>query len=160
MLIKTLVEDTSISPELSSEHGLSIYIEANHRKILFDTGASNLFLQNANKMGVTIKDVDIAIISHGHYDHGAGLRTFLEENEKACVYLHNRAFDPYFSIIRDKDPVNAGIDPSLKPHERVKLTDGNLLIDSEMELFSGVIGREYFSSCNVIPIMSSVDFIS
>ncbi len=148
MLIKTLVEDTSISPELCSEHGLSLYIEANHRKILFDTGASNLFLQNANKLGVTIKDVGIAIISHGHYDHGGGLRTFLEENEKACVYLHKEAFDPYYSILCGKDPDNAGIDPSLKIHGRVQLTDGNLLIGSEIELFSGVIGREFFSSCN------------
>jgi len=157
MLIKTLVEDTCISPELSSEHGLSLYIEANHKKILFDTGAGNLFLQNANKMSVTIKDVEVAIISHGHYDHGGGLRAFLEENEKACVYLHDRAFDPYFSIIRGKDPVNAGIDPSLKLHERVKLTDGNLLIDSKMELFSGVLGRECFSSCNDSLYMEPAD---
>jgi len=148
MIIKTLVENTTDSPLLESEHGLSIYIEANGRKILFDTGAGSLFLQNADKMGVDIKDVDVAVISHGHYDHGGGLKVFLEENEKACVYIHKKAFDRHFSKLRGGDPVNAGIDPSLKLHERLKLTDGNLLIDYETELFSGVLGREYFSSCN------------
>ncbi|MDD3168045.1 MAG: MBL fold metallo-hydrolase [Eubacteriales bacterium] len=148
MIIKALVEDTTISPELSSEHGLSLYIEANDKKILFDMGAGSLFLENAEKMGVRIQDVEVAIISHGHYDHGGGLKTFLEINKKACVYVHKSAFDSYFSIARGEAPVNAGIDPSLKPHERVRLTDGNLLIDSGLELFSDVTGREYFSSCN------------
>ena len=143
MIIKTLVEDTTDSPLLESEHGLSIYIEANDKKILFDTGAGSLFLQNAYKMGVRIKDVDVAVISHGHYDHGGGLQAFLEENEKACVYIHKKAFDRYFSKMRGGNAVNAGIDPSLKSHERLRLTDGNLLIDEETELFSSVFGREY-----------------
>lgn len=45
MIIKTLVENTSVSKDLGSEHGLSLYIEANGRKILFDVGASELFLK-------------------------------------------------------------------------------------------------------------------
>jgi len=46
MLIKTLVENTSISKDFGSEHGLSLYIETKKHKILFDVGASELFLKN------------------------------------------------------------------------------------------------------------------
>jgi 7,8-dihydropterin-6-yl-methyl-4-(beta-D-ribofuranosyl)aminobenzene 5'-phosphate synthase len=56
MIIKTLVEDTSIAKDLSSEHGLSLYIETNSKKILFDVGASGLFLENAGKLGVNISN--------------------------------------------------------------------------------------------------------
>jgi 7,8-dihydropterin-6-yl-methyl-4-(beta-D-ribofuranosyl)aminobenzene 5'-phosphate synthase len=70
MLIKTLVENTAISKDFGSEHGLSLYIETKKHKILFDVGASGLFLQNAKRLGVNIVDVDFLVISHGHCDHG------------------------------------------------------------------------------------------
>lgn len=76
MIIKTLVENTSISKDFGNEHGLSLYIETNALKNLFDVGASELFLKNAEKLGVNITDVDFLVISHGHYDHGGGLRMF------------------------------------------------------------------------------------
>lgn len=82
MLIKTLVENTSVSEDFGSEHGLSLYIETKKQKILFDVGASELFLQNAKKLGVNIADVDFLVISHGHYDHGGGLKTFLKRTQK------------------------------------------------------------------------------
>jgi 7,8-dihydropterin-6-yl-methyl-4-(beta-D-ribofuranosyl)aminobenzene 5'-phosphate synthase len=51
MIIKTLVENTSISKDFGNEHGLSLYIETNALKILFDVGASKLFLKNAEIVG-------------------------------------------------------------------------------------------------------------
>ena len=76
MIIKTLVENTSISKDFGNEHGLILYIETNALKILFDVGASELFLENAKKLDVNISDIDYLIISHGHYYHGGGLRMF------------------------------------------------------------------------------------
>ena len=58
MIIKVLAENTSVSEALGSEHGLSLYIETGTHKILFDTGASGLFAQNAEKMGVDLTKVD------------------------------------------------------------------------------------------------------
>lgn len=159
MLIKTLVEDTSNSPLLNAEHGLSIYIETDNKKILFDTGAGNLFLKNALKMDVDIRDVDFAVISHGHYDHGGGLRTFLEENENALVYIHKNAFDGHYAKAPGRNPVNAGIDRSLKWNERIVMTDGNYLINEEAALFSNVTGREFFSSCNDSLFMDLDEFM-
>jgi len=104
MIIKTLVENTALSKNFGSEHGLSLYIEANSRKILFDVGASELFLENAKKLNVDICEVDYLIISHGHYDHGGGLRAFLRENTKAEIFLHRLAFEKYYALRSNDEP--------------------------------------------------------
>lgn len=56
-----------------AEHGLSYFIEFEGTKILFDTGQSDLFLENASKMNLKTEDADIIVLSHGHFDHGNGL---------------------------------------------------------------------------------------
>ena len=81
MKIKVLSENTAISEEFACEHGLSVYLESGGLKILFDTGASDLFLKNAKTLGVDIADVDLLFLSHGHYDHGGGLKDFLRVNK-------------------------------------------------------------------------------
>ena len=85
MKITALVENTTNNPSLGTQHGLSLYIEANGRKILFDMGADGLFLENAEKLGIDIAGVDLAIVSHGHDDHGGGLGVFLEKNQTSTA---------------------------------------------------------------------------
>ena len=58
----------------ASEHGLSYLIEHDGKRVLFDSGQSDLFLRNAANMGVDMKHIDSIILSHGHYDHGDGLQ--------------------------------------------------------------------------------------
>jgi len=82
-----LVEDHKRAEDIKAEHGLSIYFSAGGKKILFDTGQSGLFLENAKKMGVDLSDIDYAVISHGHYDHTGGLR-HLPEGCKAVLVAH------------------------------------------------------------------------
>lgn len=91
-----LVEDTPKDP-LMGEHGLSLYIESDIR-ILFDMGQSRLFAENARRVGVNLREVDVAVISHGHYDHGGGLRHFLEINDSADVLMGEGAFTPRYAI--------------------------------------------------------------
>ena len=79
MIIKTLLENTSASEALGSEHGLSLFVETKQHKLLFDTGASALFAENAIKMQVDLSKVDLAVISHGHYDHTWGLQPLVQE---------------------------------------------------------------------------------
>lgn len=58
-----------------SEHGLSYFIEHQGKGILFDTGQSEVFFKNAALLGIDLeKEVDIVVLSHGHWDHGDGLR--------------------------------------------------------------------------------------
>lgn len=68
---------------LTGEHGLSFYIEHDQKKILFDTGASSLFLENATKLGIDLKGIDLVVLSHGHFDHGDGLR-FIRDIPLVC----------------------------------------------------------------------------
>lgn len=96
MKIVTLIENLVYQQGLSAEHGLSIYIETADSKILFDTGQSGLFLQNAQKMGINIEDIDTLVLSHGHYDHTGGLYPFLEKNKKARVYAKKDIFTPKY----------------------------------------------------------------
>ena len=87
----TVLVDNISCNELAGEWGLSIYIEYGDKKILLDTGASELFLENAEKMGVSIKEVDYAVLSHAHYDHSNGMKAFFENNDKSKFYLQEGA---------------------------------------------------------------------
>ena len=78
MKVQVLLENTSLSEALKAEHGLSLYIETGKHKILFDMGQTDAFADNAEKMGIDLSQVDFAILSHGHYDHGGGLKYFME----------------------------------------------------------------------------------
>jgi len=142
MLIKTLVENTAISKDFGSEHGLSLYIETKKHKILFDVGASELFLQNAKKLDVNIADVDFLVISHGHYDHGGGLKTFLKENTKAEVFLHRLAFEKYYAIRPNDELDFIGLDENLKQNKQIVLTSDRFFINSGIQVFSNIAQRE------------------
>lgn len=96
MLLRALIENTSTTSDYKCEHGLSLYIETQKHKILFDTGASGLFAENASVMGIDLSKVNIAVISHGHHDHGGGLKTFLGINSQAKVYIHGKAFEKHY----------------------------------------------------------------
>jgi 7,8-dihydropterin-6-yl-methyl-4-(beta-D-ribofuranosyl)aminobenzene 5'-phosphate synthase len=147
MKIATLVENTSISPEYGCEHGLSFYIETAAHRLLFDLGEDDLFLRNAEKLGVDIGAVDTVVISHGHCDHGGALGLFLERNRAARVYVRENAFLPYFSM-RPEGTECIGLDASLKNHAQVVLTGEDCAIDDELRLFSGVTERECDSRTN------------
>lgn len=97
MKITSLLENTTKSNDMLIEHGLSLYIETKEYKILFDMGQSDAFVKNAKTLGIDISKVDFAVLSHGHYDHGGGLATFLERNSKAKVYIHKDAFLPHYN---------------------------------------------------------------
>ncbi len=96
MKIITLIENLVYQQGLVAEHGLSIYIETGNQKILFDTGQTGLFLQNAHKLGVAIEDIDSLVLSHGHYDHTGGLYPFLKRNNKARVFAKKDIFTPKY----------------------------------------------------------------
>ena len=86
--VLTLMENTARNDSLCCGHGLSLYIETPKHRILFDMGPDGeSLLKNAAALGVDLAGVDIAILSHGHYDHGGGLAAFLSVNNTASVYI-------------------------------------------------------------------------
>lgn len=131
MKITVLTENTSKSG-LSSEHGLSLYIRTDNHNILFDAGQTGLFAENAEALGIDLAKVDIAVLSHGHYDHGGGLKRFLQLNKTALVYMSEYAFEPHY---RGEEKY-IGLDLSLSDSGRVILTRGITEIDRGLTLFS------------------------
>ena len=138
MKITSLVENTSRTG-LPVEHGLSLHICLDDgRQILFDMGQRRLFAENAARLDVNLTDVEFAVVSHGHYDHGGGLRTFLELNRHAKVYLNRHAFEPHYSL-RGDGLKYIGLSPDLKGHDRlVACGDAETRIDRDLILFAGV----------------------
>ena len=53
--ITTLAENSVYGKGLQGEHGLSLLVEAGEHKVLFDTGASDLFLRNARLLGLDLR---------------------------------------------------------------------------------------------------------
>ena len=138
MRITNLIDNVSYLPELKSEHGLSYYIETNEHKILFDTGQSSSFIENAKFLHIDLTQVDIVVISHGHYDHGGGLIDFLAINNHAKVYINKDAFNEYYS--KNLDTLKyIGLDKKLKEHPQVNLVQSDtFVIDDSLILYSSI----------------------
>ncbi len=137
MRILNLIENTLGESQLQEEHGLCFYIETSQHKMLMDTGASALLLENAGKKGIDLTQVDTVIISHGHYDHGGGIMAFANVNPSAKIYLQQSAFGEYYSQPKEKLHY-IGIDPEIRSLPQVVPVDGTLKIDDELTLFAGI----------------------
>jgi 7,8-dihydropterin-6-yl-methyl-4-(beta-D-ribofuranosyl)aminobenzene 5'-phosphate synthase len=97
MKVTALIEDTKPdNTDFFAEKGLSLHIQRDDNSILFDTGVTGKFVDNANKLGINLTDVDVTAISHGHLDHGGGLRRFMEVNHTSPVYLRTHADGDHF----------------------------------------------------------------
>ena len=130
MKITALTENTSEN-DLECEHGLSLFIETERHTVLFDMGQSELFAVNAEKLGLDLKKVDIAVLSHGHYDHGGGIRRFLEINDHAPVYMNPYAFEPHYNGTEKY----IGLDPALENCERIIYTEDGMKISEGLTVY-------------------------
>ncbi len=128
MRITCIIEDESHNPFLKAEHGLSLYIE--EANLIFDMGQSNSFIKNAEKFGIEMEKIEYAIISHGHYDHGGGLRYFLDINKTANIYVGRGAFSKRYA--KDNNSLRyIGLERGLEADPRINA------LDSDIELIPG-----------------------
>ena len=134
MKITALIENTT-KEDLQTEHGLSLYIETEKHTVLFDSGQGTLFAENAEKLGKDLSKVDMMILSHGHYDHGGGLATFLKANDHAPVIVSSEAFGDYYNA-KDK---YIGLNKELKDEKRLVFVDVDEQIDEELYIYTGSI---------------------
>jgi 7,8-dihydropterin-6-yl-methyl-4-(beta-D-ribofuranosyl)aminobenzene 5'-phosphate synthase len=100
MRISILCDNETESAAYLTEHGYSCWIETVNKKgepvnILFDTGQTDLFLTNAARMNINVKAAHYVLISHGHYDHGGGIKPLLKEAPHSQIYLAKEAFLPH-----------------------------------------------------------------
>ncbi|MFA5638017.1 MAG: MBL fold metallo-hydrolase [Anaerovoracaceae bacterium] len=140
MKLSVLIENESMSPEFHKEHGLSLYIEALGKNILFDFGASPNFIENAEKMKVPLKDVDFCVVSHGHYDHTGGIKAFTELNKKAKIYIRHEGFSDFYAHENDGRVVYIGVDKSFFDLPQIVFPPQRMEIMKGVEIFSGVKG--------------------
>ena len=141
--------NTFIDMYYLGEPAVSYYIEDGEAKLLFDAGYSDVYLKNAEALGISLKDLDAVVISHGHNDHAGGLEAFLKRNAKAAVYAHRLAFLPHYSLhgeVLADISADAGL-PAAYPG-RIRLTEGVLPVDGELTLFSDVAGSELVTGAN------------
>lgn len=130
MKLTVLAENTACREDLIAEHGLSLYVEAAGKKILLDMGQTDVFARNAERLGIDLSQVDIAVISHGHYDHGGGLEAFLRCNQKASVYVHADAFGQHYNGTEKYIGLNA----ALQNHPRLIPVTGSVMLTQSLRL--------------------------
>lgn len=83
-----------------AEHGLSFFIRHNETTILFDTGQSEKFLANADKLKTDLSSIDHVVLSHSHYDHTDGFPHLVERlgaGTQFTLNVHHNFFDPKYS---------------------------------------------------------------
>ena len=123
-------------PEFLTEHGYSLYIEFQGLKILVDTGASDIFLKNAELLGLNISEIDFAVLSHGHRDHTGGLKHLISQTH-CPIYLSENVYGKKFHSCRgDKGLRNIGTDLELleKYSNRFRIVSENCWINPGIAL--------------------------
>lgn len=77
--------NTLIDRYFVGEPGLSLYIEDEGATILYDCGYSKVFIDNAQKMGIDLLNVDYIVFSHGHLDHTWGFLNLVQLYTEAVL---------------------------------------------------------------------------
>jgi 7,8-dihydropterin-6-yl-methyl-4-(beta-D-ribofuranosyl)aminobenzene 5'-phosphate synthase len=139
--LTVLIEDSkgSAKPQLRNKHGLSFFIQAeigdDKVTTLMDTGpSSETLLHNADALGANLEEVDVIVLSHGHYDHTGGLHGALKRIKKRVPVIgHPTVFEPKLSMmphlrligapLKDSDVESVGGVPVLAS-DPVKIADG------------------------------------
>jgi len=150
MQITVLVENTSVHPACKPAHGLSLWIETAHRRLLMDAGPSDVLIENACALGVDLSQAEALFLSHGHYDHADGIPAFAALNPHAPIYLHRTAADPYYSGSPEDGSLHyIGVDPEIARLPQLRWVDGEAVINEEAKLFSGITGRKNWPESNL-----------
>ncbi len=164
MRIVNLMENTPGVEGCVWEHGLSFYIETEKHKILVDTGASGAFVDNAVTLGIDLKAVDTLILSHGHYDHAGGILRFVAINPEAKIYMQGSALEGYYHLYQKENGWDAkyiGVDrAAIQALPQLCLLQGDIILDDELRIFTGVTGRELWPRSNKgLVLATDVDFV-
>lgn len=140
MRVTVLMENSTPSSRLAARHGLSLWLELDDgRRVLFDMGPNDGFLANARSLGVDVTEADLAVVSHGHYDHGGGLGAFLaacgDAGRDVPVYVREHAFEEHVSGTPERHHA-IGLDPALATDPRVRPTGERYDLGGGLALFS------------------------
>lgn len=142
-----LMEDNLYGDGMIAEHGLSLYIETAHHKLLVDTGQSDKTWDNARVKGIDLSLVDTVFLSHGHYDHSGGLLRFCRLYPNVPVYLRENAGGAFYSRRKDGEKY-IGIDPEILELPSLQFVKGDMVLDEEISVFTGVLPKRLWPKGN------------
>ena len=83
--ISVLNDDRCFNDLFKHCHGLSLFVETEHAKVLFDVGQDDSYFHNAKTLGLNLDEAKCLVLSHGHYDHSDGL-VYLKEGSKIICH--------------------------------------------------------------------------
>lgn len=88
--------NTLIDQYFLGEPAVSYFLEIDDARILFDTGYSDVFLKNAETLGIDLRDLTHIVLSHSHNDHTNGLPLLRQRFDVSTVPLisHPLCFYP------------------------------------------------------------------
>lgn len=154
MKLTVLVDNnTIIDRYFLAEPGLSFLIQDNDSTVLFDTGYSDVFLKNAQKLGLNLAFVDYVAISHGHLDHTWGLEPLIKyytelaiarlPYKKPALVAHPKTF---VSVYDDKFPEFGSLlsEQKLSRHFKLQLSEGPQHLGSRLTYLGQVPRRNNF----------------
>ncbi|MGO9118495.1 MAG: MBL fold metallo-hydrolase [Desulfomonilaceae bacterium] len=100
--LSVLCDDKTSSDKYVCEHGVSILLELpNGHRWLFDTGTTDVFLQNAKTMGANLDNLTGIAISHGHDDHTGGLMFYPRLKGSPPVYGHPYIWHKQYELTKE-----------------------------------------------------------
>ncbi len=121
-----------------AEHGLSILLEAERHTILLDTGASDLLVQNAQRLGKDLSLADYVFLSHGHADHAGGLSAFLSVNSKASILVSPDALSRRFFSKRNRLHSITAQWPLNEMEGRTKWVTGTMELEEDIHIIARI----------------------
>ncbi len=135
--VTVLAEERSAVPGLAMEHGLSLFLDRDGRKLLFDTGQGPTAADNARRLGIDLTDIEGIVLSHGHYDHTGGLKSILGISGPKKIFTHPGVFGrKQYRVREGKSPRYIGIPDTAVALEK---QGGILDFSSRMrEIFPGI----------------------
>ena len=116
--------DSGVPDSLIAEPGFSALVrierEGHQRTLLFDTGVStNGMVENMRRLGVSPSDIEVIVLSHGHWDHITGMEGLVGAlgRTNLPVMIHPQ----FWSRRRIRFP---GLDPSELPASSRRALEG------------------------------------
>ena len=134
--LTVLVENTTRGHGLLAEHGLALWLEAGSRRILFDTGQTDIVQHNARQLDIELASADAIILSHGHYDHTGGLTGILNDNAPKRVFAHPKALTDKYA--RNSDGTSRDIGMSPRARRSLERTADLTLTEAPTEIYEGL----------------------
>jgi 7,8-dihydropterin-6-yl-methyl-4-(beta-D-ribofuranosyl)aminobenzene 5'-phosphate synthase len=148
----TTLSDNIAGEGFHAEWGLSLLIEADGKRILFDAGASDVAVRNARLLNIDLKRLDAIVLSHGHADHTGGLLDVLRDAGPTTIIAHPDIFKPRY-VLRPGEETRRSIG---LPYSKIELEKygASFILDREsFGIASGIL------TSGTIPLRTSYENI-